>query len=397
MPGYIQKIALVAAEGYANLEYMPSLTRPFDGLAAGIFTSMSGRRVAIKPDDLPEYLSNTKRALESTKDSKGNVVGCPIDTDAHNGAGGAGWITDVSLADGRDVLQYSPRWTDTGRDLIEGDIRRFFSSTIDVKNKVIVGGTLTNYPATRLESGEILLKPIELSMNLSNDDLINEEDSDNVTITVKNFATLQEMLSKFDIRKIIQDSLTKALHGKAEEERQLSLPPNNEKEAEMPQWLLDLLGITPTAGQKPEDVTVTPEQFNAALEAQIQERLSVQLASHQRMIDVDTLANLMIGGTPEAPVGLPIGKESFKSFMSSLNAEQFKLASELFTAIRNKSVIDFTEHGENGESAHLQELPAYIQTKLDSGELEVSDLSSPVLGLGDISKFNVAKYKKESA
>lgn len=394
MPPYIQQIALVAADGFTNLEYMPSLTKPFDGLAAGVFTSMSGRRVVIKPDDLPEYLANTQRALESTRDSQGNIVGFPIDTDAHNGEGGAGWITNVSMSpDGRAVLQYGPRWTETGRDLIESDTRRFFSSTIDVKNKVIVGGTLTNYPATRLESGEILLKPIELSMDLNNDELINGDENE-ITFSIRNFSTVKDMLSRLDLKKIINDALKDSL-SRNNNDRQ-SLPKQN-KEADMPKWLLAFLGIKP----KPEgeaEPEITEEQFNTALEAEIAKRLETQLAAHTRMIEADALANLMIGGTAEAPLGLPIGKDKFKSFMASLNAEQFATAVELFKAIHGKEVIDFRERGENGESENLQELPAYIQTKLDSGELTVADLSSPILGLGDVSKYDVSKWtKKESA
>ena len=42
---------------------------------------------------------------------------------------------------------------------------RFFSSTIDLGRMTILGGSLTNWPATRdVKSGRTLLRPIELSM-----------------------------------------------------------------------------------------------------------------------------------------------------------------------------------------------------------------------------------------
>lgn len=141
--------------------------KPFDGMAAGEFVDMSGRRAIFKKDDLATYVKNTKVVLASTKDSSGEIVGLPIDAMNHDHREAAGWVVDVELGEGGGVIQFIPRWNPVGVDLISNDVARFFSPTVDISNKSIMGGSLTNWPATRDEkTGKILLRPIELSKQM---------------------------------------------------------------------------------------------------------------------------------------------------------------------------------------------------------------------------------------
>jgi len=139
-----------------------SAGRWFDGLAAGTFTDMHGREVTFKPAEFAEYVANTKAAIAATQTEGGEVVGLPIDARDHDKGDGSGWIVDVSLA-GENLIRLLPKWTELGRDLIGKGIRRFFSATVDTRNKVILGGTLTNWPATRNPKGQIMLRPIEMA------------------------------------------------------------------------------------------------------------------------------------------------------------------------------------------------------------------------------------------
>jgi hypothetical protein len=152
---------------FVNLAEQASGAKPFDGMAAGEFTDMYGRKARFKKEDLPAYVQNTKAVLASTADSEGNVVGLPIDGMNHDHQEAAGWVVDVNLGEGGEVIQFTPRWNDWGMALISKDVMRFFSPTVDLSNKSIMGGSLTNWPATRDEqSGKILLKPIELSAQI---------------------------------------------------------------------------------------------------------------------------------------------------------------------------------------------------------------------------------------
>ena len=136
--------------------------KAFDGLVAGTFTDMSGRKVEFTDEDLIEITKNTARAIEATKTESGEIVGLAIDAKGHEEGDGAGWIVDVKLENG--IVRFTPKWTKIGLELIDEGIRRFFSAVVDLTRKVVRGGTLTNWPATRdNKTGDVLLRPIELA------------------------------------------------------------------------------------------------------------------------------------------------------------------------------------------------------------------------------------------
>lgn len=139
--------------------------REFDGLVPlDNVRDMYGQPVTIKAEELPTYLANTLAAIEATRSESGELVGLPIDAAGHDKGDGAGWIT--GLARVGNLLRFVPKWTEIGTNLIGKSIRRFFSPTVDTVNKVILGGSLTNWPASRNKQGHTLLRPIELSATL---------------------------------------------------------------------------------------------------------------------------------------------------------------------------------------------------------------------------------------
>jgi hypothetical protein len=128
-------------------------------MAAGEFIDMWGRALTI--EKLDEYVRNTTENLEATRTEGGELVGLPIDAQGHDHGDGAGWITGVRQEG--EIVRFAVKWTEIGLDLIQRGIRRFFSPTIDVEHRVILGGSLTNWPASRTRKGKILLRPIALS------------------------------------------------------------------------------------------------------------------------------------------------------------------------------------------------------------------------------------------
>jgi hypothetical protein len=139
----------------------------FDGVSAGTFIDFYGRRFTIAAKDLPKIIENTLRVIQSGTTESGELVGLPIDVANHDNGDGAGWIKSLELDETRNVIRLLPKWNELGRNLIGENIRRYFSPTIDLAQKVIMGGTLTNWPASRDgTTGEILLRPIELSQGV---------------------------------------------------------------------------------------------------------------------------------------------------------------------------------------------------------------------------------------
>lgn len=156
--------------------------RPFDGMAPGTFIDMYGRKFVIEPEELELYVENTQRALEATRDEDGEIGGLPIDTQAHDGLESAGFIVAVELDTTSldyPVIRFTPQWNDLGIDLISREVMKYFSPTLDPKRKVIAGGSLTNWPATRdFETGDLMLRPIKLESSLFFLETMQEVDGD---------------------------------------------------------------------------------------------------------------------------------------------------------------------------------------------------------------------------
>lgn len=164
----------------------------------------------------------------------------------------------------------------------------------------------------------------------------------------------------------------------------------------MPKWLIDLLarlGI-----QDAENLeAVHEEQVTTALEAEVQRRADEVISRRTRELEVDQLAGQIIGGTPELPLGLPVTLEAFKAFMLSLDNVQYGFAVDMFKAIHTKGFIEFSEAGVNGEGSGKVELPPEITKRLETGELVLADLKHPILGLGDLSRYDLRKWQKKPA
>jgi len=235
--------ALYAAEGkemsvdflFAEL----SGTKPFDGMASGKFTDFSGRSVEIKAEDLPAIVEKTKLAIASTVTEGGEVVGLPIDEDGHNHKGGAGWIVDVEMDAGGKKIRFVPKWTEIGMRLIKENIRRFFSVSVDLANKVVLGGSLTNWPATRNADGQILLRPIELSTELFR----LEEKNMDTNFVKTGFQKIAEDIQNF-IASLKGDGETR------KGEQEMTLPSQPAPVAEVPNPTLTELLKTPEAIQE---------------------------------------------------------------------------------------------------------------------------------------------------
>ena len=139
-----------------------------DGLAPTAdvpFMSMGGHEVTVSAEELQDYVKNGQAIIDSTVDSTGEPVGLPIDMQSHDHKGGAGWIKGLKIDTARNVVLFLVEWTEAGAELIRSNMRRFFSPSIDPTAKFILGGSLTNWPASRNSIGQLLLKPVELSQD----------------------------------------------------------------------------------------------------------------------------------------------------------------------------------------------------------------------------------------
>ena len=316
--------------------------KPFDGMAAGTFYDMWGREASIDRADFSTFLANTRALIESTRGESGQVVGLPIDCYSHDLNCGAGWITAVELSEDGSKIRFTPRWTDDGMELIASDKVRFFSPSLNLVDKVILGGSLTNWPATRTPT-EIKLRPIELSEGLNELDI--EEDADALTLLESAFENVKRLFS-------------------GRRPGSVGNPPKTNPNQEEPmtdnhQSLEALLSADPAR----------VAELQALVETRAKAQVTELLEAEKRKAHVAEFSARVVSGSAERPVGLPVTQERLSKFMSSLSTEQQAEFEGLIEDVLTAGKL--TEFSELGHSKDLggkgrQKLPAPIAAQLQA-------------------------------
>jgi hypothetical protein len=339
--------------------------RTFDALAAGKFTDMGGRAVKFDLDELQAYLDNTIAAIEATRAESGELVGLPIDARGHEKGDGAGWIVGAELQG--DKIRFTPRWTEIGRELISKGIRRFFSATVDTVNKVILGGTLTNWPATRDKSGRVLLRPVELQIQIRKEA--------NVTDTIT----------------IAEDQLRELIDGRVAEALKDAKPATPAPVAD----LAALLGPGLSEEAKAQRVAELQAQMET-YRKQAELEFRAEMARLQHAQKMTELAQTLTGGTDAAPRGLRVAAEELQAHLLKLEPDEAKFWGDLLGKTQKDGFIEFGEvgHGHDPKGGS-KSLPAEYAKMLDAGTLTIADLAAPQAGLGDLDQYDLSKWRKQ--
>jgi hypothetical protein len=343
--------------------------RAFDGVAFGTFRDMLGREIELDADDAGDYVDNTQAAIDATTTESGELVGLPIDAQGHDKGDGAGWIVGVELVEG--VIRLVPKWTEIGRELISKGIRRFFSATIDVSNKVVLGGTLTNWPATRDENNRVMLRPIELESKLQTVQEL--ELADAAPLVESKGGTMPE-----DIK---VEKVEKAPAAPVE------TPP--EKAELAPDEMADVMAEFSNASQRePHELA---QDLARRAERMAEARVTKLLDERRSAWEIANLAAQFTGGKQ---YGLPIGIYELTDFLESLNASQFEAAKKLFSQITDHGLVEFQEVG-HSRRLRKQALPAEyhdsLRRTLDAGHSAAEYFTE--LGLGDGSQFDLSQFE----
>ena len=307
-------------------------SRQFDGMASGTFTSMEGRTVEFKSKDLPQYVANTQKALESTRGENGDIVGLPIDGRNHDHGDAAGWIVAVELSEDGERILFTPRWTDFGCNLIENDIQRFFSPTVDSANKVIMGGSLTNWPATRNEAGEILLRPIELSVGMFS---VENEEKNAIN---KLIDLVQNMLS----------------NGRGEE------TPDNKGVQNMTQDV-NLAEALESDEAKARIEELASARVEELAQVRAEEIAAARIKDAQQKTHIADFAKKLVGD------GVPLVESEISELMANLyeaDEESAKKVEAAFSAIAEKGIINFSESGHAKGVDVKEKVPAEFRASL---------------------------------
>jgi hypothetical protein len=390
--GVIKKGGLGMPDGVASEFIYVDLSaysgRPFDGLASGTFTDMWGQEVKITEADLELIARNTSEAIQFTKTEGGEVVGLPIDASNHNRGDAAGWIVECSNDPAVKRIRLTPNWTEEGLTRIGKGLQRFFSATIDLSNKVILGGTLTNWPATRDGKNNILLRPIELSAPMFtfqegvNDMTENVVQTQEVDLDALRASIVGEIVPpiKNDILSAVAELMKPAEAPK--------VSPVNDDE--------DLIKMFELEGMKEEVMVAMRDRLVAQVEAvktQAALETGKMLAALQHESRVADFCQKVVSGTQDNPYGLPIDEKALSAFLLSLDSQKAKTAMGLLESIWKNGRVTFAELGHN-QDIKIVTLPAEVVAALNAGQLTVSDLDAPSLALGDLSQYDLSKWQK---
>jgi polyhydroxyalkanoate synthesis regulator phasin len=335
-----------------------------DGVAPGTFIDMYGKKVTIPQADLNAYIKNTQRVLDSTKDSSGAIVGLPIDKADHDHQGGAGWIVGLELDKTRNIIKFLVKWTKEGAELIRGNIKRFFSPSLHLGQKIILGGSLTNDPATRSREGLMILRPVELSAHLKEIHMTKTIDE---ILAEKDAAHEKEMAS---LRTQLQ-AAQKQVSGLEE----IDLSP--EAIAEFLQSGSGIDDLSKLATKKAEQTIFLEKRKSRIVE----------------------FASMIRGGTAQKPFGLPIKTHKLISLLLRIPPKESDEVMELITSVWKLS-IDFQAHGFNGELVSGKRLDpefAILARKwVGSGKTIHDFFKVNADVLGDIAEYNISEFVKEN-
>jgi len=430
--------------------------KAFDGFVAGDFVDAHGRRILVEEDELQEYADNTQAAIDETVTEGGELVGLPIDVFDHEHENAAGWIIGAELVG--EVIRLLPKWTEEGIDLIEQGLRRFFSSSFDTEAKVIMGGSLTNWPATRDEEGKILLRPIELA-ELSNpmfrfelqeesiEDRLNRiradfmeqfPNFDNrpylwVEDSFEDFVVVEEGAGHFRVgyeeidgdfefsdrpdwvevkstwvdaaRKAVRDIIMGGLSRKKNDDRGgRNMSKHKMKLDDLsPEERTELsLGLLAELGGEEFEPGDLGTQVDLMVDQRARKIVAEETAKAERERTIVEFSKRITGGDDETPAGLPVNPEQLEAFLGSLNDDQRAGAITIFEEIVTKGgLVEFSEDGhsrkERGGSPLPDEMADQLRTYLkESGDASVTEFFEVNEDmLGPMADYDLTEFKEK--
>lgn len=369
--------------------------KPFDGLMAGNFVDMRGREVEIDAEDLPEYVANTRDLIRKNVEGRG-LDGLPIDAKLHDKGDAAGWIVDVLLED--DVLRIIPKWTDLGVEKIRKGIQRLFSATIDTANKVILGGTLTNWPAIKglraieLSSGTYILQEESLD---DKDDRggIQQEYAEPRREEIKNERILKMEITEEQFKERVDALVSTRLNELIAERMGLEDGRQFEETDIDPLDLFDL-------SDQVENIEVALTERQLELYNQLEERAEKQALRKLQRIrheqNVADLAHDLTAGTDEAPRAFRQDTETLEEMLLALPRDQYQKWADLLTATQKNGLAEFEELGHAKKVTGTKKLPDYYADQLRTGELKLSDLRNPLIAdeVGDLAQYDLSEFEQ---
>lgn len=402
---------------------LESLTpgKSFPGFAAGTFIDMMGREIELKASDLQEFIDNTLARIAEFKER--NMPGLPIDARKHDKGDAAGWIVGAELGEVTDsggtavpVVHILAEWTKLGAELIRDKIQTNFSPTVDMQNKSIVGGSLTNWPASLDKNGVPLFTAVELAQGIHYlsqaeetlaPESITANDDDNPKWYGRMFADLKEFMNpqaqtpdnthRGDEPMTIemtQEQLDELVNGRVKEalaELGIQQPQGDGQVVDMSQ-LVEAFGLNTDDAEAKEISHL--DQLAELVQQQATLQWQQKLARMQRENRYAELSARVTGGTPEAPRGIPADAEALKAELMKLEPEQATFWSGLLESVVKHGLTEFSELGHGRKTEQLKDVPDFavksLRATIQAGN-SVDEFFA-LAGLGSAESYDLSQY-----
>jgi hypothetical protein len=307
---------------------------PVQIMRAGTFTEMHGRQVEITEDDLEAYVSNFTAGLAGQELPV--FTGHPPEATRH-AEPAAGWFRKVytRLLDGVKTLWADIELTEMGRDLLRKKLYKYLSPTLNLSNKLLLGGGFVNLPAIKGQPA------IEMSQ----------------------FLWEATMESERTFMQRIADAVRDFVRGGAAEGSETPAPDTSDMAAPAPPTVAAVPATLKhtDGGDTMDDVQLAElrDKIRGEVEAEFagrkqemadfaekirteeREKVIAELAERQKLEgEVAEFAASVCGG--DAGLSAPV--DEVKAFLLTLTPEQREAAKKLLS----QKVVDFSEQGHQG-------------------------------------------------
>lgn len=363
--------------------------KPFPGFAPGTFVDMMGREIELKAKDMQDFITNTLIKIVEFK-SKG-MPGLPIDARKHDKGDAAGWIVGAELGEVTDstdnaipVIRILAEWTKIGTDLIRDKVQTNFSPTVDLDNKTLLGGSLTNWPASVDANGIPLFTAVELAQGIHylsaptwQDKLIND---------IKGIFT-----SKVD-----QQALMPDIKGESQM-ADIVKEPEAVQTDEAP--TVDLSQLMTALDLKPDDLNGDNriDKIAELVKKQSDLQWQARIDQMERKTRVAELSIRLVGGSEDAPRGIPIDVDVLAAELAKLEPEQEKFWGGLCETIVKKGLSDFSEVGHNKKVDNLKPVPDFAVSSLKAALAagNSADEYFELAGLGNADEYDLTPFEEK--
>lgn len=331
--------------------------QPVEFLRTGTFADAMGSEVDITEDLLDALVANFE-AGEARQD-------VPIDVDHERGEA-AGWVERV-WKEG-DKLLAAVRWNELGAELVEGEVYRYLSATIDMGRKLLKSISLVNFPAVKG------LRPVQLSEGW-------------VTVGYQpGFiervveAVRGVFLSEEEVGIEVDEKQGMGVGSESDDKEDVNMADEKDVREEIRAELREEV--------RAEEETRLAE-MKAEARAEVEAELKAEMEREKELVE-------FAEGVCEGEVGLSTRPDDLVELMETMDEEQLASFKEVIEA----KVVDFTEHGSSRKgNVELTELPSgykrMLETWTDAGHplKEWFEIQSDIVG--DMDQYDLSEFVDE--